>query len=96
MAEIAEAMTGPMSAIRAPLNIVDRTGLEGTFDFELRLGPLPLALFANRSALAGAAFAPFGIRTADQALAEQLGLTLEESTAPFDVLVVDRINKPGA
>jgi uncharacterized protein (TIGR03435 family) len=34
------------------------------------------------------------VRTADQALPEQLGLKLVESTAPFDVLVIDRLNKP--
>jgi uncharacterized protein (TIGR03435 family) len=37
---------------------------------------------------------PIGIRSLFTALPEQLGLELKESTAHFDVLVIDHIEKP--
>jgi uncharacterized protein (TIGR03435 family) len=63
--------------------VVDKTGLVGEYDFELRWS--------------------VGVRTVpipneppplDVALAEQLGLRLEETMGPAQVLVIDRISQP--
>lgn len=60
--------------------VLDRTGLTGAYDIELKWTPLPDPTSDNVS-----------IFTAVQ---EQLGLRLESGTAPLDVLVIDRIERP--
>ena len=60
--------------------VLDRTGLAGTYDIELKWTPLPDPNSDNVS-----------IFTAVQ---EQLGLRLESGTAPLDVVVIDRIERP--
>ena len=67
--------------------IVDRTGLEGRFDFPLRWTKDETAAMA-----ASTADAPPGLFTAMQ---EQLGLKLEPLKAEADVLVVDKVERPG-
>jgi uncharacterized protein (TIGR03435 family) len=63
--------------------VVDQTGLEGRFDFVLRWTPEG-APAADPNALPG-------LFTAIQ---EQLGLKLEATKAPVDVLVIDHIDNP--
>jgi uncharacterized protein (TIGR03435 family) len=58
--------------------VVDRTGLTGTYEFELRWTPDEFE--------AGAALAT--------ALREQLGLKLEAIRAPVEVIVVDKAERP--
>jgi len=72
-------------AVRRP--VVDRTGLSGTYDVDLRFAPLGPASPADVSS---AADAP-SIFTAVQ---EQLGLKLEATTGALDVLVIDRVERP--
>ena len=60
--------------------VIDKTGLKGSFDFELDWAP----------AQAESDDHP-GIFTAIQ---EQLGLRLESAKAPIDVVVIDRAEKP--
>jgi uncharacterized protein (TIGR03435 family) len=60
--------------------VLDRTGLTDTYDIELKWTPLPDPNSDNVS-----------IFTAVQ---EQLGLKLESGTAPLDVVVIDRIERP--
>jgi uncharacterized protein (TIGR03435 family) len=78
---LTNALTG---YVRRP--VVDRTGLEGPFDFHLTYAP----------AARGGGPAPSddqpSIFTAVQ---EQLGLKLEPATAPVEVLVVDSVSMPG-
>jgi uncharacterized protein (TIGR03435 family) len=74
--------------------VVDRTGLTAAYDFELQFGPLPLAAIGHEHPSMGALLSPFGIRSLFTALPEQLGLELKESTAPLEVLVIDRIERP--
>ena len=62
--------------------VVDRTGLDGAYDFELR--------FASPTDPQSTAPSLFS------ALSEQLGLRLEPSTAPVRVLVIDDAERPDA
>jgi len=59
--------------------------LQGRYDFELR--------WTKDETAATAADAPPGLFTAIQ---EQLGLKLEPVKAPADVLVIDKVERPGA
>jgi uncharacterized protein (TIGR03435 family) len=62
------------------LPVVDRTGIKGTFDLVLKS-----AATAAREADGAALFA---------IVQEQLGLKLEPAKAAFDVIVIDRAEKP--
>src|SRR5688572_4467876 len=92
MAELAEFL--PEFAGRM---IVDRTGLTGAFDLELRFDasrPIPGAGPGG-----GFPFQPAGPADPDApslftALEEQLGLKLEAQTGPVEVLVIDRVERP--
>ena len=81
----------PLSPDRA---IVDRTGLTGVYDFELRFGLLPIAAIGHANPTLGKVLQPFGIRSVFTALPEQLGLKLVDATVSREVLVIDRINRP--
>jgi uncharacterized protein (TIGR03435 family) len=74
--------------------IVDRTGLTGAYDFELRFGLIPLAAIGHANYRIGRVLEPFGIRSLATALPEQLGLKLVNATVSREVLVIDRINRP--
>jgi uncharacterized protein (TIGR03435 family) len=64
--------------------VIDRTGLEGPFDFDLD--------FTRTGAPAGAT-APDGVPLVT-ALQEQLGLRLEPQRGPVEVVVIDNIERP--
>jgi uncharacterized protein (TIGR03435 family) len=67
--------------------VVDRTGLEGPFDFDLTYAPSP--------APAVASLPPADDRPSIfVAVQEQLGLELEPSVEPVEVLVIDRVSMP--
>ena len=63
--------------------VFDKTGLAGNYEVDLKWTP---ALGADTSDTVS-------IFTA---LQEQLGLKLESATAPLDVLIVDRVQRPSA
>ena len=65
--------------------IMDQTGLKGRYDFQLN--------WTTDDTRSTEPDAPPGIFTAIQ---EQIGLKLEPVKAPADVLVVDRVERPGA
>jgi uncharacterized protein (TIGR03435 family) len=75
MAELVEGLKG---AMRGPVE--DRTGLQGTFDYDV--------LFAreNKPADTGPAL-PAAIQT-------ELGLKLERGKGPVEVLAIDHVEKP--
>ncbi len=81
----------PMSPDR---EIVDRTGLTGVYDLELRFGFMPLAAIGHAHYRVGRLLEPLGIRSFSRALPEQLGLKLVDTTITRDVLVIDQINRP--
>jgi uncharacterized protein (TIGR03435 family) len=74
--------------------VVDRTGLNGTYDFELRFGALPIAAIGHAHPTVGKLLEPFGVRSVHTALPEQLGLKLVDATVSREVLVIDQINRP--
>jgi uncharacterized protein (TIGR03435 family) len=67
--------------------VVDRTGLTGTFDFTLA--------YSKELPNAGNGFAPEPAEAPDlvTALQQQLGLRLARGKAPFDVVVVEAIDR---
>lgn len=68
--------------------VVDRTGLSGTFDFELRYAPDSVrATAADPTQLLPDVFT---------ALQEQLGLKLESQRGSVEYLVIERIERPAA
>jgi uncharacterized protein (TIGR03435 family) len=67
--------------------VVDRTGLSGVFNFELSWQTLPLD------------GAPAGERVGDvaaivTALQDQLGLKLEATRVPFEVVGIETVRRP--
>jgi len=64
--------------------VLDRTNLTGTFTFEVRFAPPNVSVTNNDS----------GLPSVFAALEEQLGLKLESTRAPLDVLVIDSVERP--
>jgi uncharacterized protein (TIGR03435 family) len=74
--------------------VIDRTGLEGAYDFRLSWTPEGLRRGAPPpGAPALPPVDPDGA-TIFTALQEQLGLRLDPQQAPLDVIVIDRIDRP--
>ena len=65
--------------------VIDRTGLAGVWDFELTFTPPDVAADAS---------AERSIPSLFTALREQLGLKLDATRGPAEVLVIDRIERP--
>jgi uncharacterized protein (TIGR03435 family) len=61
--------------------VLDRTGMDGAWDFELTFAPPDVARVSDLPSLF-------------TALQEQLGLKLESTRGPAEVLVIDRIERP--
>jgi uncharacterized protein (TIGR03435 family) len=94
MAEFAREFNRPHYPMSPDREVVDRTGLTGFYDLELRFGLLPLAAIGHAHYQVGRLLEPFGIRSFFTALPEQLGLKLVDTTISREVLVIDRINRP--
>ena len=73
-------------AAAAGRQVVDKTGLTGRFDWDLRFAPLQPAREGEPPAASGPSMFT--------ALQEQLGLKLEPATGPIEVLVIDRVEAP--
>jgi len=78
-----QAFTGPSGRY-----VIDRTGLTGSWDFELT--------FAVQGRAAGPDAAAADPNTSDffTALQEQLGMKLEPTKGPVEVLVIDSVDRP--
>jgi uncharacterized protein (TIGR03435 family) len=69
--------------------VIDRTGLSGTFDMDLQWAPsMEMAAPGTTTTANGDGPSIFS------ALQEQLGLRLDSTTASFDVLVIDHVERP--
>jgi uncharacterized protein (TIGR03435 family) len=83
---------------QAGRQVIDKTGLTGLYDFELRFAPSqPMQL--PPGALPPGVTLPEADPTAPSiftAVQEQLGLKLESSKAPLESIVVDHVEKPTA
>jgi uncharacterized protein (TIGR03435 family) len=81
--------------------VVDRTGLSGNYDVDLHWTPDNLPQRAPGTSpdqpitVNGVSFDPNG-PSLFTALQEQLGLKLESTKGPVDVLVIDHVEKPTA
>ena len=86
LSNLASALSGRVQRI-----VVDRTGLNGTWDVSLKFSPD--ASLAARGTLAPGDAPPAAdpnLPSLFAALQEQLGLKLESTRAPVDVTVIDR------
>jgi uncharacterized protein (TIGR03435 family) len=82
MSQLAQALTLPGLQVRgAP--VVDRTGLPGIYQFDLRYNQFP-----------GIAGKLSDLPDMDAAVDEQLGLKLEQRKEPFAIIVVEGIERP--
>lgn len=88
MDKMLQVLAGPPSHPNVERPIVDQTGLTGKIDFVLEYRS-PYAA-ANASGASDPGAAP----SFETALREQLGLKLEPTTAPVDVLVIDHVEEP--
>jgi uncharacterized protein (TIGR03435 family) len=80
-AAIAQAFTGPTGRM-----VVDRTGLTGDWDFEVT--------FAPPQGRGGPDAVDPNLPDFFTAIQEQLGLKLESTKGPVDVVVIDHVEKP--
>ncbi len=97
MAEVAGVLQG--AVLDKP--VVDQTGLPGKYDFTVKFTPDATQM----TGFGPPPPAPAGAAAADPADAfpdlftafqQQLGLKLESTKAPADVLVIDKVEKPSA
>jgi len=93
LAEVANTLQG--SVLDKP--VVDQTGLDGKYDFIVKFTPDPgqMAGFGGGGP-PPAATNPDAPPALFAAFQQQLGLRIETSKAPVDVLVIDKIEKPSA
>jgi uncharacterized protein (TIGR03435 family) len=76
--------------------VLDRTGLDGLYDFELAFDMSDLAARAAQSGLLppGAASTPSDNPPLMTAIEQQLGLKLERTRSPVSVVVIDAAAMP--
>ena len=86
MSDLADFLTGLPSVGRP---VVDRTGLDGRFDFNLMLlDQQPEGIEGLKRAIVNSDFSNYAYAV------EQLGLKLESQRAPVEFLVIDNVQKP--
>jgi uncharacterized protein (TIGR03435 family) len=90
MAQLARALGG-FPAVGRP--VVDRTGIDGVYDWTLQWTPTFNAAPAAGGASVASPDASSGV-SIFTALREQLGLRLDAQRAPIDVLVIDHVELP--
>jgi uncharacterized protein (TIGR03435 family) len=93
MTQLAQALSGQVGRI-----VTDRTGLSGTYDFTLTYAPEgrggPPGLPGPGGGGPDAPPADPNMPSIFTALQEQLGLRLESTRGPVEVLVIDRVEPP--
>ena len=90
----------PISQVTAVLQnsmdkpVVDQSGLSGRYDFTVTFTPDPAQAALLGSPPAPAADNPDAAPDLFTAFQQQLGLKLESTKAPVDVMVIDKVEKP--
>jgi uncharacterized protein (TIGR03435 family) len=84
-ATIAELVIAITRSPEIDRRVVDRTGLSGTFDVDLRWVPVRSGLLA---------VTPIDALSIFTALQEQLGLKLVSQREPLEVVVIDAVERP--
>jgi uncharacterized protein (TIGR03435 family) len=74
--------------------VLDKTGLDGTFDLKLEFSPETGPGSSGPSTEGNAESSPSTAPSLFTALQEQLGLKLESTKGPVDVLVIDAADQP--
>jgi bla regulator protein BlaR1 len=92
MADLAAMLSQPSPLLDR--KVMDRTGIAGSFDGTLSLGPLPAVAVLTRYPATAPLLETLGVRTVFTALPQQLGLRLDDATATSDVVVIDRAERP--
>jgi uncharacterized protein (TIGR03435 family) len=89
-------LAGAMRRMLRPLDreVVDGTGLAGTYDFTLRLGFLPIAAIGSGHPVLAQLLEPLGVHSVRSALPAQLGLTLVDAAVTREVVVIDHVDRP--
>jgi uncharacterized protein (TIGR03435 family) len=90
---MAEITTIIQRGLGGGARVTDQTGLTGRYDFKLQYTRGVNAAAPVGAANPAAAVAEDPLPDLITAVQSQLGLKLEKSTAPFDVLVIDHIEK---
>jgi uncharacterized protein (TIGR03435 family) len=78
------------------VNALDKTGLQGGFDFTLNFSPIGQVQGPQPEAgatITGAALDPTGALSLQDAVRRQLGIRLEDTKLPVPVLVIDSISQ---
>jgi uncharacterized protein (TIGR03435 family) len=89
MADLAAMLT-----VHAGRTVVDRTGLTGTFDFELDFSPEGVKALLPGGGPPVTAAPPADGMSMHSAVQDQLGLKLESSRGPVDILIIDSAAQP--
>jgi uncharacterized protein (TIGR03435 family) len=93
MASFARELQSTFRGAFGDRDLVDRTGLRATYDIDLEFF-LPAMMLMEWSPVADMALYLAGFRSLPDVLEEQLGLTIQETTAPYDTVVIDQIERP--
>lgn len=91
MSGLVDFLTNHIAFDEGAAKVVDQTGLEGMYDFDLTWADRNM----YQTASGGETIEIHGPDLSG-ALQEQLGLKLESAKAPVEVIVIDRIERPSA
>jgi uncharacterized protein (TIGR03435 family) len=88
--------TGLMQSVVLDRPVLDQTGLTGRFDFTLKWTPDDSQFAGMGGGIPPPTEAPDAPPNLYTAIQEQIGLKLEATRAPADVMVIDHVEKPSA
>jgi uncharacterized protein (TIGR03435 family) len=89
MARLSDALSPSVSRV-----VIDRTGLEGTFDLDLQWLPDQPRLGGPLGNGSGGFVPSSDLPSIFTALQEQLGLKLDSQRGPVEMLMIERAERP--
>jgi uncharacterized protein (TIGR03435 family) len=92
LAMVADSLPAQTGLATFPKPVIDRTGLGGTFDFTLEWTQAAASDMAVGPNAQGEEPGP----SIAQAMKQQLGLKLESTKGPVELLVIDHVEQPTA